>query len=56
VYGVSGFNQHSFTTEDAAQVYYTVNRHLRKVKRTCRQDDVDFGAVSEAHDVNWRGY
>jgi hypothetical protein len=56
VSGVSGNNQRGFTTEDAAQAHYSANRHLRKVRRTCRQDDVDFGALSEACDVNWRGY
>jgi hypothetical protein len=53
---VSGANQCGFKTEDAAQTYYTANHHLRKVRRTCRQDDIDFGDLSEASDVNWRGY
>ena len=53
---MSGGNQCSFTTEDAAQTYYTANHHLCKVKRTCRQDDVDFGDLLEVHDMNWRGY
>jgi hypothetical protein len=56
VSGVSGNNYASFTTYDAAQVYYTANWDCRRVIRTSVQDERIFGSAEIAFDVNWRGY
>jgi len=44
-----------FSTEAAAQTYYTANRHVMQVVRTCREDDIKFGPLDVALDVNWAG-
>jgi hypothetical protein len=52
--GVHGENQCGFNTEVAARAYYMANRHLVQVVRTCRADDIRFGLLEEAYDVNWQ--
>ena len=54
--GVPGNNYEGFSTEEEAQQHYSANRHLSEVVRTYREDEAKFGPVSEARDVNWRGY
>jgi hypothetical protein len=56
VSGVPGNNYTSYTTYNEAQVYYTLNRHTRRVVRMSEQDEAMFGSEEEATDVNWRGY